>query len=66
MKKNEIKSLTVSQLHEQLGAERDQLQKLQFAHAVSPIENPMRLREAKKQIARLLTEITIKSNQQAA
>lgn len=63
MKQQEIKTLSVSQLHEQISAEKTQLQKLTFAHAVSPIENPMRIRESRKLIARLYTELTQKQNQ---
>jgi large subunit ribosomal protein L29 len=60
MKKNEIKSLAVEQLKEQIAAEQDRLQKLKFAHAISPIENPMRIRTTRKLIARLNTELTVK------
>ncbi|WP_128545614.1 50S ribosomal protein L29 [Larkinella soli] len=60
MKKNEIKSLTVEQLKEQIAVEKDRLQKLKFAHAISPVENPMRIRTSRKLIAQLLTELTIK------
>ncbi len=60
MKKNEIKSLTVEQLNEQVAAEKDRLQKLKFAHAISPIENPLRIRTTRKLIAQLLTELTSK------
>ena len=63
MKKGEIKALSAQQLHEQISAEKQQLQKLTFAHAVSPIENPMRIRESRKLIARLYTELTQKENQ---
>ena len=63
MKKEEIKALSVDQLHEQISTEKAQLQKLTFAHAVSPIENPMRIRESRKLIARLFTELTQKENQ---
>lgn len=63
MKKEEIKALSVDQLNEQISAEKAQLQKLTFAHAVSPIENPMRIRESRKLIARLYTELTQKENQ---
>ncbi|MBO0937567.1 50S ribosomal protein L29 [Fibrella sp. HMF5335] len=63
MKNQEIRALSVEQLQEQLKAEKQQLQKLTFAHAVSPIENPMRIRESRKLIARLNTAITAKSNQ---
>ncbi|CCH03330.1 50S ribosomal protein L29 [Fibrella sp. WM1] len=63
MKKAEIKALSVEQLQEQISAEKSQLQKLTFAHAVSPIENPMRIRESRKLIARLYTELTQKQTQ---
>nr|WP_293842796.1 50S ribosomal protein L29 [uncultured Arsenicibacter sp.] len=63
MKKEEIKALSVEQLRDQIAAEQDRLLKLKFAHAVSPIENPMRIRENRKLIARLNTELTIKTRQ---
>jgi large subunit ribosomal protein L29 len=63
MKKNDIKGLTVEQLKEQVAAETDRLQKLKFAHAVSPIENPMRIRQTRRLIAQLNTELAQKSRQ---
>lgn len=53
----EIKKLTEKELHANLKDERLQLKKLRFNHAVSSIENPNKIRESKKLIARLLTEI---------
>jgi len=41
------------------------LQKLKFAHAVSPIENPMKIRESKKLIARLNTALSQKELENA-
>ena len=35
---------------------------MQFAHQVSAIENPMKLREARKLVARLNTELTAKEH----
>jgi len=61
MKNQEIKALNANELKEKLAAEREALQKLKFAHAISPIENPMRLRESKKLIARLHTELHAKT-----
>lgn len=63
MKKEDLKGLSVEDLRTQIGAEEDRLLKLNFAHAVSPIENPMRIRESRKRIARLHTELTAKSRQ---
>lgn len=64
MKNQEIRDLSADQLQEQIVQERERLLRLKFAHAVSPIENPLRIRAARKQIARLLTELTVKSSQQ--
>ncbi|MBD2754578.1 50S ribosomal protein L29 [Spirosoma validum] len=63
MKKEDLKGLSADQLRTEIGAEQDRMLKLKFAHAVSPIENPMRIRESRKRIARLNTELTAKSRQ---
>lgn len=65
MKNKEIKALSVDQLKQNLAEEQERLLKLKFAHAVSPIENPMRIRNARRLIARLLTEITAKEKANA-
>ncbi|TDB68807.1 50S ribosomal protein L29 [Arundinibacter roseus] len=64
MNNQEIKALSADQLKEQIVQEKERLLRLKFAHAVSPIENPIRIRAARKQIARLMTELTAKSSQQ--
>ena len=61
MKNSEIKALTVEQLQQTLAEEQDRLLKLKFAHAVSPIENPMRIRNTRRLIARLMTELSAKN-----
>ena len=63
MKKEDLKGLSAEQLYTEITAEQDRLLKLKFAHAVSPIENPMRIRESRKRVARLYTELTVKSQQ---
>ncbi len=65
MKNSEIRALTVDELNSKIKGEKESLQKLKFAHAVSPIENPMKLREAKKLIARLLTALRAKELENA-
>lgn len=60
MKNSEIKALTVEELQEKINTETSSLQKLNFAHAISPIENPMKIRHTKKLIARLKTELKAK------
>jgi large subunit ribosomal protein L29 len=63
MKKEDLKGLSADELRTEIGTEQDRLLKLKFAHAVSPIENPMRIRESRKRIARLHTELKFKSHQ---
>jgi large subunit ribosomal protein L29 len=60
MKNSEIKALSLEELNEKLKAEQDTLSKLNFAHAISPIENPMKIRQSRKLIARLQTELRAK------
>ena len=64
MTSKEIKDLSQDQLNGQIAQERERLLRLKFAHAISPIENPLRIRASRKEIAKLLTELSAKSNQQ--
>ena len=59
-KKVNIKDLSVEELNTQLATEEENLRRLKFGHAVSPIENPMKIRETKKVVARLKTELHAK------
>ena len=60
MKNSEIKALTVEELNEKINTEVDSLQKLKFAQSISPIENPMKIKDARRFIARLKTELRSK------
>ena len=60
MKYSEIKGLNLLELREKLGSELEALRKMKFAHQVSAIENPMKIKETRKLIARLKTELTAK------
>jgi large subunit ribosomal protein L29 len=55
MKSSELSTLSVEELNQRLLSERENLQKQKFAHAISPIENPMKISKTKKTIARILT-----------
>jgi large subunit ribosomal protein L29 len=63
MKNSELKSLTLEELRQKLDAEKESLTKLKFAHAISPIENPMKIKETKKLIARIKTILKHKETQ---
>ena len=58
MKNAEIKKLGVDELKKAIAAEQENLTRLKLAHAISPIENPMRIRENRKLIAKLETALT--------
>ncbi len=60
MKNTEIRALSTQQLEQTIVEENTRLLKLKFAHAVSPIENPMRIRSTRRLVARLKTELTAK------
>lgn len=55
MKYKKVKSLAIEERNTKLAAEEENLKKLRFAHAISPIENPMRIKHSRKLIARLKT-----------
>ncbi len=57
MKQKAITELSDKQLREDLNAERINFSKMKLSHAITPLENPMRLRVAKKNIARINTEL---------
>lgn len=63
MKNSDIKALTAAELQEKIAAEKEALRKMQFAHQVTAIENPMKLRESRRLVARLQTELRAKELQ---
>jgi large subunit ribosomal protein L29 len=63
MKNTEIKALSGNELIEKIASEKESLRKMKFAHQVSAIENPMKIKEIRKLIARLKTELRAKEIQ---
>jgi len=63
MKNNDIKDLSVDELKEKLISEKEALRKMKFAHQVSAIENPIRIKAARRQIARINTLLHQKATQ---
>jgi len=56
MKTSEIKELSTPDLLERIDTEKNMIVRLKLNHAITPLDNPKKLREAKLTIARLLTE----------
>jgi len=57
MKTSEIKELSTPDLLERIDTERTMLVRMKLNHAITPLDNPQKLKEAKLTIARLLTEL---------
>ncbi len=57
MKIEVIRELSTSEIKERLTEERNQLTKLKLSHAISPLDNPKKIGENRKTVARLLTEL---------
>jgi large subunit ribosomal protein L29 len=62
MKPTVIKDLSTSEVNERLLEEKSTYAKLKLSHAVSSIENPLKIRATRRTIARLQTEL---NNRQA-
>jgi large subunit ribosomal protein L29 len=52
-----LKDLSETDLKARINEDELRLKKLEFAHAISPLENPMSIRALRKDIARLKTEL---------
>ena len=55
MKTSEIRELTDKEILERIQLESDTLLRLNMNHAVSPLDNPMKIKDARRNIARLKT-----------
>ncbi len=52
-----IKELNVTDLSARITEDEQRLKKLEFAHVISPLENPVSIRGLRRDIARLKTEL---------
>jgi large subunit ribosomal protein L29 len=57
MKASEIRELSTSDIVERIDTERNILLRMKLNHAITPLDNPRKLKETKVTIARLLTEL---------
>ena len=55
--KKSIQGLSVEDLKARIKEDELRLKKLEFAHALSPLENPMSIRNLRREVARLKTEL---------
>ncbi|MBR6118645.1 MAG: 50S ribosomal protein L29 [Paludibacteraceae bacterium] len=57
MKTAEIKELTTAEIQERLEAEKTSLLQMKLNHSISPLDNPLQIKVARRNIARLATEL---------
>lgn len=55
MKVNELRELSTPELEEKLAECKQELFNLRFQKAINQLENPMRIKDVKKTIAKILT-----------
>ncbi|MBQ5996675.1 MAG: 50S ribosomal protein L29 [Bacteroidales bacterium] len=63
MKTAEIRELTTSEIQERIETEKEALVRMKLNHTISPLDNPMQIKAARRNIARLMTELTKRTSQ---
>jgi len=64
MKTSEIRELNTSDLIERIDTEQTMLVRMKLNHAITPLDNPQKLKQTKITIARLLTELQKRESEQ--
>ena len=64
MKSSEIRELSHKELEERLESEENLLVRMKMNHAVSPLDNPNKIVEIRRNIARLKTEMRARQIQE--
>jgi large subunit ribosomal protein L29 len=67
MKAGEIREMNLDEMHRKVSDLREELFNLRFQHGIGQLENPQRMKQAKRDIARLKTiirEDTLKNKEE--
>ena len=62
MKTREIRELNNQEILERMDAVKEQLVRMKLNHAISPLDNPLQIKEVRRTIARLATELRQREN----
>jgi len=62
MKISEIRKMDLAELNEAIADYKKKYAGLKLSHAVTPLENPMEIRNVRKTIARMMTELNQRGN----
>ena len=57
MKMNEVKGIETKELAEKLDTEVAKYNQMKLNHAITPLENPSQIKAARRDIARMKTEL---------
>ena len=57
MKSSEIRELSTKEIVERIDTEQNLLLRMKMNHAVSPLDNPNKIQETRRIVARLKTEL---------
>ena len=64
MKISEIREMSVADLRDRIAVEKANLDTMKINHAISPLENTSEFKKVRKDIARMLTILAEKENEQ--
>jgi len=63
MKTSEIRELSAKEIEERIENEKNLIFRQKMNHAISPLDNPMKIKETRRNIARLETLLRQKKNE---
>ncbi len=58
LNQEDVKQFVAADLVSKIASDKAEVKRLEFNHAVTPIDNPMSIRAKRRDVARLLTELT--------
>ena len=64
MKQKEVIEMSIDELNEKLTSFKKDLSEMKMTHAVSPIENPLQIRNIRRTIARINSELSRRNQEQ--
>ena len=64
MKTSEVREMSIADLQDRIQVEKNRLDTMRLNHAISPLENTSEFKKVRKDIARMLTILAEKENDQ--
>ena len=64
MKISEVREMSIADLQDRIGGEKANLDTMKINHAVSPLENTSEIKKLRRDIARMMTVLAQKQNEQ--